>query len=226
MKKAIVLSFILFLLLQIEAQAQPNSIMTGTVTEVRSRWLAIKTDNGDLVWLRVGYKTVYPQNRPIIGDKVRVEYSVVNQVLIGYSVAIIEGRKKEAEDRARLHAAIPPEGLAGKWAGSWDDRTDMRFFLTISIVNLQAAEVKYESKDLKFSETAKLIFGEKPKIEWTSERIDDYGGAPAPSFSVPRRYLVWYTCELQKDGTLEASYYHKHPLPGKSSGRAVLRKMD
>ena len=53
MKKTIVFPFILFLLLQIEAEAQTYSILTGIVTVVHSRWLAIKSDEGEIVQLQI-----------------------------------------------------------------------------------------------------------------------------------------------------------------------------
>ncbi len=229
MKRAIVFSFILLLFLEIDAQAQPYSIMTGVVTGADNRWLTIKSDDGPIVYLRVGYKTAYPNSLPFVGDKVKVEYLVFNQVPVGYSVAILERRKKEAGDRPNLNPAIPAElaSLVGRWEGFWDNSRDTHFSLNISILNLQTAEVKYESRDLKFSEPAKIILGEKTRIEWTNERTDDSGLPPHSTVTLSsRRYLVWYTCELQKDGTLEASSHYRYNTPGKSSGKAVMRRMD
>ena len=228
MKKTIVFSFLLCLLLQIEAQAQPYSIMTGIVTEVQSRWLTMKNDDGEIVQLRIGYKTVYPNSLPFVGDRVKVEYLIIREVPIGFSVAILERRKKEVEDRPKLPSDLPPElaSLVGKWEGFWDNRIDMHFSLTIPNVNLEVAEVKYESNDLKFSEMAKVILGEKTRIEWTIQRIYDIGGLPPHVFYGSRQYLVWYNFELQKDGTLEGSFYYRFASPGRSRGRAVMRKTD
>ncbi len=229
MKRAIVSLIVLLLFLQIDAQAQPYSIMTGAVTGADNRWLTIKSDDGPIVQLRVGYKTVYPNGLPFVGDKVKVEYLVFSEVPVGYSVAILEMRKKEAGDRPPLNPAIPTElgSLVGRWEGFWDNRRDTHFSLNVSILNLQTAEVKYESKDLKFSEPAKIILGDKTRIEWTNERMDDSGASPSSTVTLySRRYLVWYTCELQKDGTLEAFSHYRYNTPGKSSSRAVMRKMD
>ena len=56
MKKASFFIFIIFILLHIEAKAQSYSILTGIVTEFHGRGLVVKSDEGKVVQLRVGWR--------------------------------------------------------------------------------------------------------------------------------------------------------------------------
>lgn len=237
MKKAIVFSFILFLLLQIEAQAQSYSIMTGIVTEVSSKWLAIKSDEGGTILFRVGIRTVYPSRTPTVGEKVKVEYLIDRGVYKGFSVTILETAKKEIEPQKRDLEARPKlpsdilsklTSLIGKWEGFWEARKDMHFYLTIQNITLEGAEVKYESRDLKFIEMARVMLGEKTRIEWMTEMVDDRDrfASSGMSTAISRRYPVWYTFELQGDGTLIGTFYHRYSSPGKNTGKALMRRLD
>jgi hypothetical protein len=76
MKRVFSVTFIIFLLLAIEGHAQNYSILTGTVTQISWRWLVIKSNDGEVVQLRVGRRTVYPSRIPAVGDKVKVEYLI------------------------------------------------------------------------------------------------------------------------------------------------------
>lgn len=82
MKRAMTIAFLIFMLMHIEAQAQTYSILTGTVTEVHSKYLVIASDEGGIIQLRVGMRTVYPTRIPAVGDKVKVEYLLNREVYI------------------------------------------------------------------------------------------------------------------------------------------------
>jgi len=174
-KRAMLAAFIIFLALDIEAQAQTFSVLSGTVTEVTSRWLGVKSDEGAVVRFRVGRRTVYPSRVPLVGDKVKVEYLVSRGVNIG------------------------------------------------SNINLEAAEVKYNSKELQFSETAKIIRGEKTRIEWSISAVvkpqGEFVGADT-RHSLP----LWYSFEIQKDGTLEGTFINTANFA--YSREAVMRRVD
>ena len=215
-------SYLIFLLLNIEVQGQTYSILVGTVTSVDSKWLAIKSDDGEIVKLRVGSRTIYPTRKPDEGDKVKVEYLINRGVYIGFSVAILESAKREIgpqkkgiESRPQLPPNLPPEiaSFAGTWEGSWDNRKEMHFTLTFPNINLEIAEVKYQSRDLNFSEKARVISGQKPKIEWMI-----YGKAytPAP---------IWFTFEIQGEGTLKGTLDDRS-IRDPVMRKAVLRRVD
>ena len=80
MKRVFFVIFIILILLHIEAQAQSYSILTGIVTGSHRRALVVKSDEGGIVRLRVGRRTVYPNRIPAVGDKVKVEYSIIRGV--------------------------------------------------------------------------------------------------------------------------------------------------
>lgn len=213
MKRAIMAAFIIFIALNIEAEAQTFSTLIGVVTDVKSRWLGVRSDAGDVVQVRVGTSTVYPNRIPVVGDKVKVEYLISRGVSVGYAVTVLERAKKPMESQPQLPTGLPPEisVFVGKWEGSWDNRKDLDFTLTISNINLEVAEVNYQSKDLNFSEKAKVISGEKPKIEWM---IHPYVVLAIPGGAMP----IWFTFEIQREGTL------KGILDDKSVSRPVMRK--
>jgi len=246
MKRAFFVTFIIFILLHIKVQAQSYSILTGIVTEFHGRGLVVKSDEGGIVQLRVGRKTVYPNRIPAVGDKVKVEYSIIRGVYVGYSVTIlgstkkeIEFQKKVIEKRPQLPSNLPPEvsGFVGKWEGFWDNIKDYGFTLTIPNINLklEVAEVKYESKDLQFSQKANFIPGEKPRIEWVINSIVNPEGPFASPVTVGSKdYFailsesipIYYTFEIRKDGTLKGSFDSQRLSTLGTSRMAVMRRVD
>ncbi len=244
MKKVFWAAIVIFLLFHIEAQAQSHSILTGIVTEFHRRGLVIKSDDGQVVQLRVGRRTVYPNRIPAVGEKVKVEYSIIGGVYVGFSVAILENAKKEIESPKKVIESRPPSssdlpldisGFGGKWEGFWDNKKDYGFTLTISNVNSKMAEVKYESKDLKFFEKANVIPGEKPRIEWVINSIVKPDGpyvSPAAigtkdyftilSESIP----IYYTFEIQKDGTLKGGFDSQRVSVLGTSRMAMMKRVD
>jgi len=244
MKRVFFATFIIFLLLNFEAQAQNYSILTGTVTEVHWRWLVIQSNDGGVVQLRVGRKTVYPNRIPAVGDKVKVEYLIIRGVYVGYSVAILENEKKEmesqkkvVESRPQLSSSLPPKisGLVGKWEGFWDNKKDYGFTLTIANVNSEIADVKYESKDLRFSEKAEVIPGEKPKIEWMINSIvKPEGPFASPTAVGSKDYFailsesipIYYSFEIQKDGTLKGTFDSKRLSKLGTLRTAVMKRVN
>jgi hypothetical protein len=246
MKRPSFVILIIFVLLHIEAQAQSYSILTGTVTEFHRRWLVVRSDEGEVVQLRVGRRTVYPNRIPAVGDKVEVKYSIIRGVYIGYSVAILENTKKEIEPQKKVIEKRPPlpskaspeiSGFEGKWKGFWDNRKDYGFTLTIKNINLEleVAEVKYESKDFQFSQKANVIRGEKPRIEWVIDSIVN----PEGPFVSPVTYgskdyfailsesiLIYYILEIQKDGTVQGTFDSQRSNTLGTSRIAVMSRVD
>jgi hypothetical protein len=242
MKRASIAVLIILVLLQIEVQAQSYSVLTGIVTEFYRRVLVVEGDEGGVFRLKVGRRTVYPDGIPAVGDKVKVEYSIIRGVYIGYSVTILENTKKEIEPQKKvlekrppLPSGLPPEvsGFVGKWWGFWDNIIDYGLTLTISNVNLKSgvAEVKYESKDLQFSEKANIISGEKPRMEWVINSVVNPEG---PFASPSKDYIdimsesipIYFTFEIQKDMTLKGTVDSQRMSPLGTSRTAVLRRVD
>ncbi len=244
MKRVFFVTFIIFLLLTIEGRAQNYSILTGTVTEVYWRWLVIEINDGRIVQLRVGRKTVYPNRLPAVGDKVKVEYLIVRGVHVGYSVAIqdtekkeMESQKKVVESRPQLPSNLPPKisGFVGKWEGFWDNKKDYGFTLTVSNVNSEIADVKYESKDMQFFEKAEVVPGEKPKIEWMiSSIVKPEGPFASPTTIGTKEYyavlsesiVIYYSFETQKDGTLKGTFDSKRMSKLGTSRTAVMKRVN
>ena len=242
MKRASFAIFIILILLHIEAQAQSYSVLTGTVTEFYGRVLVLKSDEGGVVRLRVGRRTVYPNRIPAVGDKVKAEYSIIRGMYVGYSVTILENTKKEIEPqreviekRPPLPSNLPPEisDFVGKWWGFWDNMIDYGFTLTISNINLKSgvADVKYESKDLKFSEKAHVIPGEKPRIEWvTNAVVNPKGPFASPSknyFDIILESIpIYYTFEIQNEKTLKGTFDSQRMSPLGTSRMAVVRRVN
>jgi hypothetical protein len=246
MKKVSLIIFIISLLLHIEAQAQSYSVLTGIVTEFHRGRLVVKSDDGGGVQLRVGRKTVYPNRIPAVGDKVKVEYSMIRGAYVGYSVTILENMKKQMdpqkkvmEKRPPLSSDLPPEisSFVGKWEGFWDNIKDYGFTLTIPNINLQmeVAEVRYESKDLQFSKEASVIPGEKPRIEWVINSVVKPDGPFASPVTVGSKdYFailsesipIYYTFEIQKDKTLKGTFDSQRSSTWGTSRMAVMRKVD
>jgi hypothetical protein len=244
MKKVFFVSLIIFLLLAIEGQAQNYSILTGTVTQSSWRWLVIESNDGKIVPLRVGWKTLYPNRIPFVGDRVKVEYLIDRGVHVAYSVATldnlkegVEPRKKVEESRPQLPSNLPQErsGFAGKWEGFWDDKKEYRFSLTITSVTSEIADVKYESKDLQFFEKAEVIPGEKPRIEWMVNSIVK----PESPFASPtavgtKEYYatlsesiaIYYSFEVQRDGTLKGTFDSKRMSQLGTSRTAVMKRVN
>ena len=244
MKKAFFTIFVILLLLNIEDQAQSYSILAGTVTEFHRRSLTIKSDDGGVVQVRVGRKTVYPNRIPAVGDRVRVEYSIIRGAYVGFSVAIVENtkkidelQKKVIESRPPLSSNIPLEtsGFIGKWEGFWDNKKDYGFTLTIRNINSEAAEVKYESKDLQFSKKANVIPGEKPRFEWVVNSIvNPEGPFVSPTTVGSKDYFailsesipIYYSFEIEKDGTLKGSFDSRRWSALGTSRMAVMRRVN
>ena len=246
MKRASFAIFIILILLHIEAQAQSYSVLTGTVTEFYGRVLVLKSDEGGVVRLRVGRRTVYPNRIPAVGDKVKAEYSIIPGMYVGYSVTILENTKKEIEPqreviekRPPLPSNLPPEisGFVGRWEGFWDNIKDYGFTLTISNINPKSgvADVKYESKDLQFSKKANVIPGEKPRIEWVINSVVKPDGPFASPVAVGSKdYFailsesipIYYTFEIQKDGTLKGTVDSQRSSTWGTSRMAVMKKVD
>jgi hypothetical protein len=244
MKRVFFVTLIFFLLLNIEGQAQNYSVLTGTVTEFHWRWLVIKSNDGRIVQLRVGRNTVYPNRIPAVGDKVKVEYLITRGVHVGYSVAILDNVKEEIGSQKKVVesgpqlSSNPPlkrSGFVGKWEGFWDNKKDYGFTLTIANVNPELAEVKYESKDLQFSEKAEVIPGEKPRIEWMiNSTVKPEGPFASPttvgtidyyailSESIP----IYYSFEMQKDGTLKGTFDSKRMSKLGTSRTAVMKRVN
>ncbi len=242
MKRISFAVFIILILLQIEVQAQSHSVLTGIVTEFYRRVLVVEGEEGGVFRLRVGRKTVYPDGFPSVGDKVEVEYSIIRGVYIGYSVTIPGNAEKESapqkkaiEKRPPLPSDLPLEisGFVGKWWGLWDNIIDYGFTLTISNINLKSgvAEVKYESKDLQFSEKANIISGEQPRIEWViNSVVNPKGPFASPSKDsidiLSESIPIYFTFELQKDKTLKGTVDSQRMSPLGTSRKAVLRRVD
>jgi hypothetical protein len=108
MKRASIAIFIILMLLQIEAQAQSYSVLTGMVIEIYRGVLVVESDEEGVFRVRVGRRTVYPNHVPVVGDKVRVEYSIIREVYVGYSVTILENMKEEIEPQGKALEKKPP----------------------------------------------------------------------------------------------------------------------
>ena len=242
MKRASFAIFIILILLHIEAQAQSYSILTGTVTEFHGRVLVVESDEGGVFRVKVGRRTAYPNHIPVVGDKVKAEYSIIREVYVGYSVTILENTKKETEPQGKviekkpsLPSNLPPQisDFVGKWWGFWDNMIDYGFTLTISNINLKSgvADVKYESKDLKFSEKAHVIPGEKPRIEWvTNAVVNPKGPFASPSknyFDIILESIpIYYTFEIQNEKTLKGTFDSQRMSPLGTSRMAVVRRVN
>jgi hypothetical protein len=244
-KRVFFVTFIIFLLLAIEGQAQNYSILTGTVAELNWRWLVIETNDSKIVPFRVGRNTVYYNRIPAVGDKVKVEYLIVRGVHIGYSVAIMENVKEEigfqknvVESPSQKSSLNPPPkipGFAGKWEGFWDNKKDYRFTLTIANVSSEIADVKYESKDMQFFEKAEVIPGEKPRIEWmVNSVVKPEGPFASPTTPGTKEYYailiesipIYYSFEIQKDGTLKGTFDSKRMSKLGTSRTAVMKRLN
>jgi hypothetical protein len=246
MKRVSFFIFIFFIHLHIEAQAQSYSILTGIVTEFHGRGLVVKSEEGGVVRLRVGWRTVYPNRVPAVGDKVKVEYSIIRGVYVGHSVTLlgdtikeIGPQKKVIEKQPPLPSNIPPkiEGWVGKWEGFWDNIKDYGFTLTILSINLKLefAEVRYESKDLQFSKKANVIPGEKPRMELViNSVVNPDGPFTSPVTAGSKDYYailtesipIYYTFEIQKDGTLKGTFDSQRLSKLGTSRMAVLRRVN
>jgi hypothetical protein len=244
MKRVFSVTFIIFLLLAIEGQAQNYSILTGTVTQISWRWLVIKSNDGEVVQLRVGRRTVYPSRIPAVGDKVKVEYLIIRGVHVGYSVATLENGKKEIEpqkkvieSRPQLPSNLSPKisGFVGKWEGFWDNNKDYGFTLTIANVNSEVADVRYESKDIQFSEKAEVFPGEKPRIEWMINSIvKPEGPFASPTTVGTKEYFailsesipIYYSFEVQRDGTLKGTFDSKRMSKLGTSRTATMKRVN
>jgi hypothetical protein len=202
----------------------------------------LKSDEDGVVRLRVGRRTVYPNRIPAVGDKVKVEYSIIREMYVGYSVTILENAKKEIEPwregiekRPPSPSNLPREisGFVGKWEGFWDNIKEYGFTLTISNINPKSgvADVKYESKDLQFSEKAHVVPGEIPRMEWViNSVVNPKGPFASPSkdyFDIISESIpIYYTFEIQKDKTLRGTFDSQRMSTLGTSRMAVLRRVD
>jgi hypothetical protein len=127
--------------------------------------------------------------------------------------------------------------LISRWMaeGFWDNKKDYRFTLTVPNVNSEIAEVKYESKDLHFSGKAEVIPGEKPKIEWMINSIvKPEGPFASPTAAGTKEYFailsesipIYYSFEIQRDGTLKGTFDSKRMSNLGTSRTAVMRRVN
>jgi hypothetical protein len=94
---------------------------------------------------------------------------------------------------------LPKEiaAFSGKWKGKWDGQTD--FIVVVTEIDSEKAEIIYanaENPSRRWAavcayETAKVISGEKPKIQFKTT-IKFTSGMTVGS-------MGWYTFEMQKD---------------------------
>jgi hypothetical protein len=157
-------------------------------------------------------------------------------------VTILENTKegtapqgKAVEKRPPAPSDLPLEisGFVGKWWGLWDNRIDYGFTLTISNINLKSgtAEVKYESKDLQFSEKANVIPGEKPRMEWViNSVVNPKGPFASPSKDsvdiMSESIPIYFTFEIHKDKFLKGTFDSQRMSPLGTSRKAVLRRVN
>ncbi len=244
MKRVFYVTLIIFLLLAIDGQAQNYSILTGTVTQFSWRWLVIESTDGKIVPLRVGWRTLYPNRIPFAGDSVKVEYLVDRGVHVAYSVSTLDHVKEDVGPQSKVEKSQPQlpsnlpregSGFIGKWEGFWDNKKNYGFTLTILNVNSEVAEVKYESKDLQFFEKAEVIPGEQTRIEWMVNSIVK----PESPFAFPaavgtKEYYailsesipIYYSFEIQKDGTLKGTFDSKRMSKLGTSRTAVMERVN
>lgn len=116
---------------------------------------------------------------------------------------------------------LPPEikAFSGKWQGKWNNRTD--FIIEVTKIDLEKAEIIYTQQETDmfpaacFSETAKVVLGEKPKIQFNRTirfKIRMVGS------------IGWFTFEMQKDlKTLKGVAKWPQPQP---TSKATLEKID
>ena len=243
MRKIFLAPLIILLLLTIEGQAQNYSVLIGTVTDLSPRWLAVKSQDGKIVQFRVGWRTVYPNDIPSVGERVRVDYIIDRGAHVAYSVTILENEKKGTEpqrptreSRPQSPPNVPQErfSLSGKWEGFWDSKKEYRFTLIIANVTSEVADVRYESKDLQFIEKAEVFLGEKPKIEWMVNSIvkpDSPFASPAVAGSKDHYAIlsesipIYYSFEMQKDGTLKGTFDSKRMSNLGTSRIAILKRV-
>jgi hypothetical protein len=125
---------------------------------------------------------------------------------------ILETKKHEVERQKEVIESRYPDlpskitSFLGKWEGAWENSEDWKFILTITDINLEVAQVNYESKAFQFCEEAKVIRGEKTKIEWMTY----IRNIPGTSMS-PYSLRAQYTFELQDDGTLRGTFDTQGP---------------
>jgi hypothetical protein len=118
---------------------------------------------------------------------------------------------------------LPKEiaAFSGKWKGKWDGRVD--FILVVTETDSEKAEIIYATAEAWIMgylataaceyETAKVILGDNPKIQFngTIHLTSGYPGV-----------LAWYTFEMQKDlKTLKGTFEW-----GKATLKAILEKIE
>ncbi len=114
---------------------------------------------------------------------------------------------------------LPKEiaAFSGKWSGKWNNETV--FTIEITEIDLKKAEIIYISQEtvmfpaVDFSETAKVILGKNPKIQFNKAVRFKGGGVGS---------IGWFTFEMQKDlKTLKG--VAQWP---KDTSKATLEKID
>jgi hypothetical protein len=93
-------------------------------------------------------------------------------------------------------AELPKEiaAFSGKWRGKWNNKTV--FSIEITKIDLEEARITYTAPEtdmfpaVDFSETAKVILGENPKIQFSRVTRFKSGAIGA---------IGWFTFEMQKD---------------------------
>jgi hypothetical protein len=97
---------------------------------------------------------------------------------------------------APLDPNLPLEirAFLGKWKGIWNNKT--LFSIEVTKIDLEKAEITYTAPETSmlpaanFSETAEVILGEKPKIQFHRVWRSKSGNVGA---------MGWFAFEMQKD---------------------------
>jgi len=175
---------------------------------------------------------------------VKVEYIIDRGVHVAYSVALLENETKEVGPQRKIEKSRPqsslnpPEGksgLVGKWEGFWDNKKEYGFTLTISNLTSEVADVRYESKDLRFFEKGEVFPGEKPRIEWmVNSVVKPEGPFASPTAVGTKEYYatlsesipIYFYFEVQRDGIFEGSFDSTRMSKLGTSRTATMRRVN